>query len=355
MLRRTPAPVRVLVLCLVVVGAASTATAQAPQNAQAAGSASVQQRLNRVGTDLFSGSMRVEDAIRELKAILALEPGLAEAHLVLGVAYRLTGSPDLVGEVKAEFIQALTLKPDLVAARTYLAQLYLELGRAGSARETLEAGLGRQPGVPEFLGLLGETERQLGQPRRAVELTRQALQANESFAQGRYYLALALLDLGDREEGIKELQQVVGSGPTVGDAYLALGSAYIEAGRFGDATETLLQGTAVDPAGPEIRITLARAYRSRRLLTKADEQLNLAMPAVTAAQESPFSQHRLEPDFYLELGLVRMEQGRLRLAADAFQKAVDADSSNEPARRGLAEVRKLLKATPRSQKPGGKS
>src|SRR4051812_24532379 len=109
MVRRTP--VRVLVLCLVVVGASSIAAAQAPQNAQAAGSASVQQRFNRVGTDLFSGSMRVEDAIQELKAILALEPGLAEAHLVLGIAYRLTASADLVGEVKAEFIQALTLKP----------------------------------------------------------------------------------------------------------------------------------------------------------------------------------------------------------------------------------------------------
>jgi tetratricopeptide (TPR) repeat protein len=353
MVRRTS--FRVLVLCLGVVAAASNGAAQDLKDPQLASNASVQQRLNRVGTDLFSGSTRVEDAIKELKAILALQPGLAEAHLVLGVAYRMTGSADLIGEVKAEFIQALTLKPDLVPARTYLAQLYLELGRAGSARETLEAGLAERPGQPEFLALLGETERQLGHPRRSVELTGQALQGNESFAQGRYYLALALLDLGEREAGIKELQHVVGSGPKVGDAYLALGSAYIEAGRFADAVETLLQGAGVDPSRAEIRIALARAYRSRRLLTKADEQLTLARPAVTAAEASQYTHHRIEPDFYLELGLVRMQQGRLRLAADAFQKVLDVDSSNEPAKRRLAEVRKLLQGTSRSPKPGGKS
>jgi tetratricopeptide (TPR) repeat protein len=353
MVRRTS--FRVLVLCLGVVAAASNGAAQDLKDPQLASNASVQQRLNRVGTDLFSGSTRVEDAIKELKAILALQPGLAEAHLVLGVAYRMTGSADLIGEVKAEFIQALTLKPDLVPARTYLAQLYLELGRAGSARETLEAGLVERPGQPEFLALLGETERQLGHPRRSVELNRQALQANESFAQARYYLALALLDLGQRDDGIKELEEVVRSGPKVGDAYFALGTAYVEAGLFAEATETLLQGTTADPSRPEIRVALARAYRSRRLLTKADEQLNLARAAVTAAQASPFSQHRIEPEFYLELGLVRMQQGRLRLAADAFQKVLDVDSSNEPARSRLAEVRKLLQQTPRSRKPGGRS
>ena len=48
--------------------------------------------------------------------------------------------------------------------------------------------------------LLAETERQLGHPERATELARQVLQRDESFAQARYYLALALLDLRKREE-----------------------------------------------------------------------------------------------------------------------------------------------------------
>jgi tetratricopeptide (TPR) repeat protein len=357
MVIRIPPGVLILFVGLVTAGPGIAGPRlQAAQTATAG--ASIQQRLNRVGTDLFSGSKPVDEAIKELKAILAIDPRLAEGHLVLGVAYRMSGSPDLLGEVKAELIQALDLKPGLVPARTYLAQLYLELGRAASARDTLNEGLAQQPAQPELLALLGETERQMGNPRRSLELTRQVLQANESFAQARYYLSLALLDLGQREDAIKELEQVVQSAPKVADPYLALGAAYIEAARLDAAVKTLTQGTAIDPSRADLRIVLARAYRSRGLLSKADEQLTLAVPGVTASEASPFSQHRIEPDFYLELGLLRMRQGRLQPAAEAFQKVLDVDSkdsNHDAASRRLAEVRKLLQQRRSRPKTGGRS
>jgi tetratricopeptide (TPR) repeat protein len=162
--------------------------------------------------------------------------------------------------------------------RFYLAHLYLDMGRATRAREELEAALLQVPGNPEFLALLGEAERGLKHPRRAVELTRQALQADEAFAQARYYLGLALLDLGQRDEAIKELERVVRSGPRVADAYLALGTAYVDAGRPADAIETLSQGLRIDPARSELRIALARAYRSKALLDKADARLRAKKP-----------------------------------------------------------------------------
>jgi tetratricopeptide (TPR) repeat protein len=320
----------------------------------AEGSAAIRERLNKVAANLFSGSGHADEAIKEIKAILAVDPALAEGHLLLGMAYRMQGSGDLTGEAKAEFVQALTLKPDLVPARMYLAQLYLDLGRAGSATETLNAGLLEQPGRPEFLALLGEAERQRGNPRRAVELIRQALQANESFAQGRYYLGLALADLGQRAEAIKELERVVQSGPKVADAYLALGTVYVDAARLDDAVQVLLQGTAIDPSRADVRIALARAYRSKGLLIKADEQLTLARPAATAAPASVFSQQQIEPGFYLELGLLRMRQRRLEAAAQAFQKVLDADENHEQAKQRLAEVRRLLQQKPKP-KPGGSS
>jgi tetratricopeptide (TPR) repeat protein len=305
------------------------------------GSAATRERLNKAAALLFSGSGNTTEAITEIKAILAVDPALAEGHLLLGMAYRMQGSGDLTGEAKAEFVQALTLKPDLVPARMYLVQLYLDLGRAGSASETLNAGLAAEPGRPEFLALLGETERQQGNPRRAVELIRQALQANESFAQGRYYLGLALADLGQRAEAIKELERVVQSGPKMADAYLALGTGYVDAARVDDAVRVLQQGTTIDPSRADVRITLARAYRAKGLLIKADEQLTLARPAATAAPASVFSQQQIEPGFYLELGLLRMRQRRLDAAAEAFQKVLDLDRNHAQAKQRLAEVRKL--------------
>jgi tetratricopeptide (TPR) repeat protein len=308
---------------------------------------SIEERLTRVRTDLFSRPDRVNEGIQELKAILALDPRSAEAHLLLGIAYRTVASAELMGEAVAEFRQAIALNPGFVPARFYLARVYLDLGRAARAREELEAALAQVPGNPQFLALLGETERQLKNPLRSVELTRQALQADESFAEARYYLGLALFDLGRRDEAIKELERVVQSGPKVADAYLNLGAAYLEAGRVDDALATLSQGARVDPTRPDLRIQLARACRSKGLLDKADQQLTLAMPRGTTSAASPFAQdQRQELDFYLELGLLRLQQGRREAASKALQKALAIDANDERTR--------LLQEKLRSRKPEGR-
>ena len=261
------------------------------------------------------------------------------------------GTEDLVGEAKAEFVQALALKPELVPARVYLAQLYLDLGRPGPAREVLAAGLTLSPADPQLLALAAQAERQLGHPDRAMELAKQVLASDESFAQARYYLGLALLDLRRRDEGIKELERVV-QGTRVADANLALGSAYIEAGRIPEAIEVLRQGTVIDPRQRDIRIALARAYRSSGALARADEQLSLARPKAAGTQASPFLQQQTDPDFYLELGLLRMQQGRLEAASQAFRKVLDLQPDHQEASRRLAEVRRLLQSKPRKQTAG---
>lgn len=287
---------------------------------------SIQERLNRVRADLFARAERIDEDLRELKTILGIDPRSAEAHLLLGIAYRIVGSPEMVGEAVAELRQALALNPDFPPAHFYLARIYLDLGRAARAREELDTALVTVPGNPQFLALLGEAERQLKNPSRSVELTRQALQADESFAEARYYLGLALFDLGRRDEAINELERVVRSGPKVSDAYFSLGAAYLEAGRFDEAIATLGQGTRVDPSRPDLRLQLTRAYRSKGLLEKADEQLALAMPGATASLASPYAQYQqLELDFYLEQGLLRLQQGRRDAAARALQKALAID------------------------------
>lgn len=342
---------RVLIVVLAgTVAGASPAPSRLLAAAQGdAGKASIQERLNRVRADLFSRTDHINEGIQELKAILALDPRSAEAHLLLGIAYRSLGSAELMGEAVAELRQALALNPGFVPARFYLARIYLDLGRAARAREELETALVQVPGNPQFLALLGEAERQLKNPRRSVEVTRQALQADDSFAEARYYLGLALFDLGRRDEAIQELERVVQSGPKVADAYLSLGTAYLEAGRFDEALETLSQGTHIDPSRPDVRIQLARAYRSKGLLDKAEAQLTLAMPRGPASLASPFSQYQqLEFDFYLEQGLIKLQQGRLEAAAKALQKVLAIDPNHGPTNRYLAEVYLLQGLYPRS-------
>jgi tetratricopeptide (TPR) repeat protein len=299
--------------------------------------AAVQERLERIRAELFTRSDRAKEAIRELTEILASDPGSVDAHVLMGIAYRSLGTADMIGEAVAEFRQALALDPAHVPARYFLARVYLDLVRPARAREELEAARQREPGNLQVLALLGETERQLGNPRRSLELNRQVLQSNASFAEARYYMGLALVDLGQRAEGIQELERVVKSGAPAADAYLALGTAYIDDKRLDEAIAVLLEGVRVDAARPDIRVALARAYRSKGLLTRADEQVSAGMPKGGVTAASPVYQ-QVESDLFIERGLVRLQQGRLDAAAAAFKKVLDMDSTNGPATRYLAQV-----------------
>jgi tetratricopeptide (TPR) repeat protein len=307
--------------------------------------ATTQETLERVRADLFARAEHLDEDVRELKQILAIDPRSAEAHVLLGIAYRTQGSQELIGESVAEFRQALEIDPGLVPVRLYLARVYLDLGRALRAREELEHALEQAPGNAELLALQGETERQLKNPQRAVELTRQALQADESNAQPRYYLALALYDLGRRDEAIRELEKVAQSGPPVADPYLALGTAYLDAGRTPDALRTLGQGIRIDPNRPELHIQMARAYRMSGSLDKAEAQLTLADPKRTAATPmSDYQRQQVDVDLYLEHGLLDLRRGQLTAAGEAFKKVLAMDPNNDQATRGLAEVTRRKKA-----------
>ena len=339
-------------LCAAGAAAHPPVRAGQPESADeqtTAPSGAVADRLTRVRADLFSRAPKVDDDIRELKSILGVDPNLAEAHLLLGMAYRMRASPDFMGEAVAELRQALALEPAMVPARFYLASVYLDLGRTARAREELEAALKLHPRHPQFMALLGEAERQMRNPARAIELTRGALEAEPSFSQARYYLGLALRDAGQHAEAVRELEQVVKSGASPAQAYLGLGAVYLDAGRADDALGVLRQAIKMDPARPDVRVQLARAYRLKGQLKEADVQLKTAAPAASASVASINPQ--LELDFALEEGLVRMQQDRLDAAAIAFQRVLDMDAAHAEARRQLAAVRRLQDE--RRKKTGG--
>jgi tetratricopeptide (TPR) repeat protein len=152
-------------------------------------------------------------------------------------------------------------------------------------------------------------------------------------------VGLTLLDLGRPAEAIPELERVVQSGEKRAEVYLSLGAAYLESGRLDDGLEILSQATHIDPARPDIRIQLARAYRLKGVLDKADAQLKMAVPQGPASVASPFAQQRqLEHDYFEELGLIRLQQRQLTAAADAFLKLLEMDPTHGPTNQHLSEV-----------------
>lgn len=321
-----------IVLCAVLLVPAAAA--------QGGRGGDVQERLGRIGSNLFSANPDADAAIKELQAILAAQPELAEAHLLLGIAYRAQGSPDLMGEAVAELRQAIELKPSLVLARVTLGRVYLDMARAGRARDELTSALEQAPGHPQVLALLAEAERQSGQPARAVELAGQALEREPGFAEARYYMGLALLDLGEPARAIEQMELVVKSGTNPAEGQFGLGVAFLAAGRPDGAIAALREAIRLQPGRPETYIHLSRAYRAKGLLQEAEKALMVALPAADAPGAIS---RNLDVDLHLEEGLLRLQQGRLEAAAKAFDRVLQADGGHEEATRRLAEVRKRLR------------
>jgi len=308
-------------------------------HAQLPTSASQQETLNQIRTDLFSATPHLADDVAALKSVLGQNPTSVDAHVLLGIAYRGLGTQEMLAESVAEFRQAIEIDPNLSPARFYLAHVYLDMGRPGRAKEELEAALERTPGNPQFLASLGEAERQLNNPQKAVDLTRQALQIDPSLLEARYYLGLSLLALGRTADALKELEQVVDANAGRPEAYLALGTAYNQTGHFDDAIKVLSQGTKMDPSRADLHIQLARAYRSKGLLDRAEAELVRAQPTPNGTLAASYIEHeRLEFDLYVEQGLVRLKRGQLVAAAEALKKALAMEPDDGLANNSIAQV-----------------
>jgi len=329
---RLPLAAMAVVVLMAAPPLTHAASAASAQNTDAALGA----RLARARTALMSGTARPGDLIAELKAILAVDPDVAEAHLLLGLAYRVVGA-DMLAEAIAEFRQALALDPTLVAARFHLANAYLDLNRPERAREELDAALARTPGQMPFTTLLAEAERRAGNPARALELARQIPAADNAAAQARYYAAMALLDLRRRPEAIAELEQLVKAGVSPPDVTSALGLAYLDEGRHDEATTMLTAAAQAAPARPDLRVALARAHRQAGRLAEAEQQLAQALPPGANREASEFYE-TVEADIHLETGLVRVAQDRLDDAVIEMGRALDLRPSHGPTHRHLAEV-----------------
>jgi tetratricopeptide (TPR) repeat protein len=302
-----------------------------------AGATDVALALSRIEAEMFSREDRLPRAIAELTTILAGDPRSARTHMLLGAAYTGTGDRKLLGEAIAELREALAIDPSLTQARFYLANAYLLLGRTDRARDEITFALSARPNQPQFLSTLAEAERRLGNPSRAIELTRQALAVDATLDVARLTFARALLEAGESDAGIRELESLVGSEAPSSTLALILGTAYLDADRVADGVAQLLNGLQADPTDLDLRMALARGLRLGRQFDQAERLLMAPRPDNPAMQDPEYAR-RFDVQFHLELGLLREQQGQFARAAAAFRQVLAAEPGHIVARQHLTDV-----------------
>lgn len=281
---------------------------------------------------------KVEQAIRECKAVLAADPRSAPAHLLLGMAYLAERSPAKVADAKAELQQALDLDPELLWARFYLARLYADQGWSEKAQEQLEIGLKQSPGLPHYLALLGEVRRKLGDPAASLELNRKALEADPTMTQAHYFLGLAYLDLKQEQPAIAEIEKAIQAPTATPEMYTALAPLYIKKGQFAKAEDLCRKAIALDPSRPDAYLGLARVYNARHESDQALEALRSALPEQFTVSEY---YQGLQADIAMERGAAHKDKKMYSLAIDDYTRALDFDPRRAVVHRRLAELYSL--------------
>jgi tetratricopeptide (TPR) repeat protein len=277
-----------------------------------------------------------EQAARELKKALALDPQSGAAHMLLGQAYLEQRSISLIAEAKAELQQALDIDPGLVWARFYLAKVYIDLGRLDRAEEELEQGLKERPNVAHFLSLLGEVNRKLGKPEAAIELNRKALQADPSLTPAYYYIGLAFMDLKKQDEAIAALENALKSPYVAPEMYLTLGSLYAGKKRYQEGEDLCKKAVALDPSRSEGHVNLAQLYNLRGASDQALHELSLALDGKNFPTSPYFQQ--LQADAFFERGRAYQAKRMTKEAVRAYLTVLELNPNEGRTHRQLAEL-----------------
>ncbi len=196
-------------------------------------------------------------ALRQLRDFLHTRRRFADVHYMVGV---LLDRQDEAGDAARSFSQALRINPDYAEARLALASLYERQGDFQRSREITEnAGRRQRPraGVldpttrgklADLQAKLGDTYREVGELREAIEAYRKALDRCPDFHDIRQRLGVALREAGLPHRALAEFRRIQRHHPGYLDAAVQAGLTFYTLGR---AAEALVEWQAVLARDPD--------------------------------------------------------------------------------------------------------
>jgi len=151
----------------------------------------------------------------------------------------------------------------------------------------------------------------------SLTLWTDALRKNPRSFVSRNHIGAAYLELGQYDQAIVHLREVVGLKPDLGQAWSNLGRALLGAGQVSAAVDALTKAVAAEPENPRFMTALAEGYQAQGDLDGASELLT---KAIAVDPNAPYS-------LYIQ-GTVLAEQGQIWAAVAALKRAIQLDPTD---------------------------
>jgi putative PEP-CTERM system TPR-repeat lipoprotein len=168
---------------------------------------------------------RVDDAIKELKRVLAQDNDDAFAHNILGSAYLAKGNYE---DGMAELNRALALDPSLANVHVKKGLLAMQRGKGREAEYELAAAVRIKPEAQDARRILVLYYINNDQSAKAIEVLKKDIQSGNSDAVSYYLMAESYLRQNNRNEATAYYQKAKEVDPKYELAYLRLAAMYFE-------------------------------------------------------------------------------------------------------------------------------
>ncbi len=234
----------------------------------------------------------------------------------------------------AELERALELAPEDAVVHKSLAAVRWHLGELDEADHHYREAVRLAPGVAAYRFDLGELERTRGNLDRATALYRQALEIAPSFALARFRLAQIDLAAERFAEAAAGFDRVLEDDPEEKRAYMPRAIALLQAGRREQAVGAL--GEALEIAPPVDPNERVQATEMLLLLGAVDRAVAL-LEGQLAAGLPATAAARAE----MWLGSVALGRGQREPAIEHLERSVSLDPTLERASLWLTEARAL--------------
>jgi Flp pilus assembly protein TadD len=211
-------------------------------------------------------------AVAPLRKAVELLPAESRPRYLLAVA--LDRSGDRAGAAEA-FEGLLHLDPNDITAIEYLGWMHLRSGKPAEAEARFRRAVEVQPkGADGFRGLAESLEAQ--KKAEAVTAYRQYLELRPGDAEAHARFVHLLMDQGQNDEALAELDRSDAGKPTVPSLRLRA-DIQIAQKKWKDAIATLLQAVALAPNDAQLRGGLGRTYLQVRDFGNAEKELKAAI------------------------------------------------------------------------------
>jgi len=166
------------------------------------------------------------------KRIMAINPGSAQAHFMLGLAYDIAYREQ---DAFKEFQAALAADPKYPGVHSSLGLIDFREGKSAEAENEFRQELSTFPDDPISNFMMGEILRQQEKPDLAIPYLQAAIAVNPAYRDALFQLGQCRLMLNQPKEAVEPLRKATEADPSFAEAHFVLGKAYSMLGRSTDA------------------------------------------------------------------------------------------------------------------------